>query len=368
LAIPLEIGGITGLAVTAQTNTIAGQGQLLVATGQAICSINPPVNRSTWDSIQLQSIAMIGNGWSSNGLSVVNADVWGRSIDGIRSYIMAQRNFLTFYGPSWGNTPQSREVARLIDNDAQGLLQYASTVYFDNRLLCTVAPQGLNNGAGCYHLGIASLNFDNVSSITTKSTPTWESVWTGINPYGFFLGEFNNVQRCFCFTYNTTTKENELWEITKDYGDDSDSIPIAASIESRSFNFQAPYQPKELQDAEIFVDNLVGDVQFNLQYKPDQYPCWLPYTNWEECAGAASCSPMGQVGGTCFQPVYAEPQFRPRMRAGKPPPSTDPVLDRPDSRGYEFQVKLSWTGQAQLRNIILYANPRDVNSSIVQPS
>jgi len=304
LSIPLEIGGITGMVVTAQVNTIAGQGQLLVTTDRAISSINPVVNRASWDTIQLQSIALVGNGYSGNGLAVVNADVWGRSVDGIRSYIMAERNFLTFYGPSWGNTPQSREVARILEDDDASLLRFSSMVYFDNRLICTVAPTALANGAGCYHQGMAVLNFDNISSITTKSTPTWESVWTGINPYGFFTGSFNDQQRCFAFCYNPQTQLNELWEITTEYGDDSDVTPIAASIESKSFNFQAPYAPKSLQGVEVFVYNLVGNVDFTLEYKPDQYPCWLPYRSWSECAGSASCSPQGNVDGGNITDTY----------------------------------------------------------------
>lgn len=369
LSVPLEIGGITGVIVTAQTNTAAGQGTLLVATERAVSSINPIVQRNLWNTIQLQSIALIGNGYSGNGLTVVNGDVWGRSVDGFRSYIMAQRNFINYSGStSWGNTPQSREISRIIQDDEPSLLKYSSVVYFDNRLLCTVGPQVIANGLGCYHLGIASLNFDGISTLTQKSTPCWEGLWTGVTPYGFLTGKFDDEERCLMFSFNAETGKNELWEITKDYGDDLDKDDVAtrieASFESRSCNFESPYNPKELQATEIFADSIVGTVDFSLQYRPDQYPCWLDYKTWTECAGTASCDPVGLVGMACVQPIFTAPQFRPRMDLGKPPRSCDPVLMDVNYRGYEFQLRLSWTGQARVRTGIMMVNKRDVNATV----
>lgn len=366
LAIPLELGGITGMKVTAQTNTQAGQGVLLVTTPLSITSINPIVQRNLWPTIQLQNVAMIGNGFTSNNSAVVNGDVWGKSIDGFRSFIMAQRNFFTnLYGTqSWGNTSQSQEILRIIENNDATLFEFAHLAFFDNRLLMTVMPQAINNGMGCYHLGVVSLNFDAISSITTKSNPAYEGVWTGVNPYGFCTGAVGSVQRCFMFAYDPVTGMNSFWEITTQYGNDNDQDRIPAAIETRSFNFQSPYQPKEIQSTEVFVDEINGEVNFQLQYKPDQYPCWLPYNSWTECAGEANCSPQGQTGLQCIEPIFAAPQFRPRMDAGKPPLSCDPVLDRNNLRGYEFQLRIAWTGQARVRAAIVYANPRDVNATV----
>lgn len=360
LGLPLNVGQITGMIATAQMNTIAGQGTLLVATNTAITSINPIVQRNLWATLpNLQSIALIGNGFATDGLATVNGDVWGRSVDGYRSFVMAQRDFYT-----WGNTPQSREVQRLIDFDSRNLLTFSNAIYFDNRLLMTVSPQSIG-GLGTYHNGIIALNFDNISGLTTKSTPAYDGLWTGVKPYGFCQGNFNGVQRCFMFCYFPDTGTNELWEVTTEYGDDNDIDRIECSLETRSFTFQTKAISKSLQMAEVYLDQVVGTVDMSLNYKPNQYPCWNPWKDWTVCAAKPSCNPQGQVGDACVQPIFQVPQYRSAMQIGPPPNSCDPVTKMMLSRGYEFQVKLNWTGQAQIRNLILWANKQPENNFVV---
>lgn len=364
LSIPLELGGINGVAVTLQYGTPNGQGSLLLATDRAIASVNPIVQRNLWPTIQLQSVVLVGNGFSSNGLAIVNGDVWGRSVDGFRSFIQAQRTYNPYFG-GWGNTPQSREVQRIIEGDDRSLLQFASMIYFDNRLLMTAMPRTIGNGQGCYHEGIVALNFDNISSITAKSNPGYDGLWTGIQPYGFCQGNFNGTQRCFAFCYFPDTQTNELWEITTEYGEDNDVTPIVASMESKSFNFQTPYNSKQLTMAEVFVDNIVGSVDFSISYKPNQYPCWIPWKTWNECAAVPDCTTEGLVNGVCKQPGFQALQYRPRMEIGPPPNVCDPALNEIMSRAYEFQVKLQWTGQASIRAMNLFANQRAENNNVV---
>jgi hypothetical protein len=364
LSIPLELGAITGLAVTLQYGTATGQGPLLAATNRAIAAINPVVQRNTWPSIQLQSIVLVGNGYTSNGTAIVNGDVWGRSVDGFRSFIQAQRTYNPYFG-GWGNTPQSREVQRIIQDDDRSLLQFSDMIYFDNRLLATCMPKNIGNGLGCYHEGIVALNFDNISSIQTKSNPGYDGLWTGIQPYGFCQGSFNGTQRCFAFCYFPDTQTNELWEITAEYGEDEDSSRIPGSIESRSFTFQTPYNAKQLTMAEVFVDHIVGSVDLTLWYKPNQYPCWTEWKSWTVCAAVPDCSDEGPSLSGCVQPQFQALQYRPRMEIGPPPITCDPVLNEILSRGYEFQVKLDWTGQARIRALNVFVNPRPENNNVV---
>ena len=364
LSIPLELGSITSLAVTLQYGTSTGQGPLLAATSRAVTAINPVVQRNTWPSIQLQSVVLVGNGFTSNGTAIVNGDVWGRAVDGFRSFVQAQRTYNPYFG-GWGNTPQSREVQEIIQGDDPSLFGFASMIYFDNRLLATVMPKNLGNGAGCYHEGIVALNFDNISSISTKSNPSYEGLWTGIQPYGFCQGNFNGTQRCFAFCYFPDTQTNELWEITTEYGEDNDETPIESSVDSRSFTYQTQYNSKQLTMAEVFVDEIVGSVDFALSYRPNQYPCWVPWKNWTVCAAVPDCVDQGKINGVCTQPVFQALQYRPRMEIGPPPNQCDPSLDTVLSRGYEFQARLAWTGQARVRAVNLFANPRAENNNVV---
>jgi hypothetical protein len=144
LQMPVQLGIIKGIISTAMQDTAAGQGSLLVSGNKAVSSLNPVTQRSQWPNIQLQAITLIGSGFCSDGLAVVNGDVWGRSQDGWRSYIMARREF-----GEWGNTPQSREIERILQYDDPKLLEFADCIYFDNRLLMTVNPQQMRNGCCC---------------------------------------------------------------------------------------------------------------------------------------------------------------------------------------------------------------------------
>lgn len=359
LGIPIELGGIKGLIATAQQDTAAGQGTLLVATDKALCSINAIVQRSQWPNTSLQNVAMIGNGFVTDGLCVVNGDVWGRSVDGYRSYIMARREF-----GQWGNTPQSAEMNRVLVFDDKAELEYSSCVYFDNRLLMTVNPTPLNNGQGAYHNGIIALNFDNISTINEKSTPSYDGLWTGIHPYGFCSGDIEGKQRCFSFC--KFDSGNELYEITTEYGDDNDTQRIESFIETRSFTFKSPFKLKQLEDVEIYADEISGEVNFNLMYRPNQYPCWTDYKSWSECAAKADCSTMGSIDGICHPLTFQEIQYRPRMVLGKPQFATDPVLKSSLSIAYEFGLRLQWTGQARIRGILLAGSERDVNTQLVR--
>lgn len=357
LGIPIEAGIINGIIATAQTDTQAGQGTLLVASEGAVTSINPITQRSQWYSIQLQNIALVGNGYSSNGLAIVNGDVWGRSVDGYRSFIMARREF-----SSWGNTPQSREVTRFLQYDDNALLEFSQCVYFDNRILMTVNPVPIENG--CYHNGIIALNFDNISSLTSKSSPAYDGLWTGIKPYGFCKGMFGKKERCFSFCRNGDC--NSLWEITKEYGDDNDVTRIQSFFESKSLNFQEAIILKQLDTCEVYVDNVWGNVDFNLKYKPDQFPCWTDWKSWSECSAKTDCDNVGFLDGVCKEPTFSELQYRPRMNTGQPTIVSNPIDGSIMSQAFEFQLKLTWTGSARIRMLRLFANNRDVNARIVK--
>lgn len=351
LSIPLELGPITALVPTAQLDTQAGQGVLLACQARSICSINPVVNRSQWPTIQLQNVALVGNGFTSDGCAIVNGDVWGRSPDGWRSYVMARREF-----GSWGNTPQSYEIQRILDEDSKNLLDHASFVYFDNRIIGTCSPVSVPGGV--YHRGMVALDFVNIANLSTKSPPAYDGLWTGIQPYGLVTGYFNNVERCFAFCRNQDGT-NSLWEITTEYGDDNDDTKIPCVIETRSYDFQQPAIWKQLEDGELWVDQLVGKVDFDVKYRPDQYPCWLDWWASSQCAKDRECNENPLDPMACQTPVTFQEQYRPRMVMGQPPNRSEPVLDKLTRIGYLMQFRIQWTGNVRLKQGIFYATKKD---------
>lgn len=361
LSVPIENGPITALVATAQMDTTAGQGVLLAASAKSISTFNPIIQRSQWPNITLQSIALIGNGFLNSDLAIVNGDVWGRSIDGWRSFIMARREFST-----WGNRVQSQEVKRILNLESPQILANETFVYFDNRLLGCCTPMEVSGGI--YHKGIIALNFEGVSSITQTSTPAYDGLWTGLQPYGLVVGAIEGYERCFAFCRNRDGR-NSLWEITKEYGHDDggeSGTPIAAFMESRSFTFGSPVRWKQLQSSELWIDQLDGSVSFDLRYRPDQLPCWFSWWTGTECATMSDCETLDEFG--CLIPTTFRSQYRSRINIGSPEDDCNDIDDTNSRFGYEFQIRLAWTGNCRIRTFVLYADLKDVDPTLNCPS
>lgn len=337
--VPGSAGDITAMRATAILDTQMGQGPLQVFVPTKIFSVNTPVERQNWQDITnpILTEPLITNGAKGqDSTQLANGDIIFRSIDGLRSEILGRRDFNT-----WGNTPISFEMDPIFNLDDPGLLRFGSAVVFDNRRLDTVGP--VSHEQGVYWRGLVALNFDPVSSLRGKAPSIFDGLWTGLNIFNLVLGQFNDVERCFAFVLNTSTDDPgiELWELLKDgVADDKDGtlIPIEWSFRSASLRFgQTKLEERkvlQLNNGEIQIDELVGTVDFEASYFPDQWPCPVPWFNWQEC-----------------QIVPApenSPGFRPRMGLGEPDiKPCDPSNDRPLRDFFTFQFELSIRGHCR---------------------
>lgn len=357
--VPGSVGEIQAMLFQALLDQQLGQGPLLVVTPTVTFSCQAPLDRTTWTSITnpILTEGMIANGGlSQNSTLAVNGDTIMRAVDGVRSMILARRDFNT-----WGNTPISFEMNRVLPKDDPALLPFGSAVFFDNRLMMTMAPTVVE-GRGVYHKGLAVLNADPLSGIAGKAPSIWEGIWTGVTPFQIVTGLFSSVQRCWAFTYNTTLQTIELRELlaegpafnTAQYFDDV-SVPITWSFESGEMFKDAQHGDrlfKQLQNGEIFVDQMVGIVDFKVQYAPDQWPGWVDWFEWQECSS---------------EPVVTDPTtrnfqpgFKPRMGLGIPDASPcDNCTNRQMRLGYSFQTRYTITGQARFLGARLSTVERD---------
>ena len=121
---------------------------------------------------------------------------------------------------------------------------------------------------------------------------------------------------------------------------DNGTSPVTFTFETASMVNYPKENPlsqtlKRLLDGEIQVDNLRGNVHFEILYKPDQWPCWVPWHQWDECS-----TNTGDRN---------KPAFRPRMGFGVPSPSAcDPYTNRVMREAYTFQVKVIITGYCEV--------------------
>lgn len=347
-AVPHTSGPITAMGSPAQLDTSLGQGPLQIFTTNAVFSINAPTDRNIWKDVTypIQTFSLLEQGAvSPRWMTAVNGDMWYRSPDGVRSFIVARRNF-----SEPGNTPQSSEMSRAFDFDNRGLLGYGSSVVFDNRLLGTAGPRKTTNGS-IVHDYIAVLDFQLVSGLRRKLPIAWEGIWTGVSVLQIVKGWFAGRERCFLFVDDDG--ELQLWEVTLgnlyDNPDAATNVRIASAVETRAMDFDNPYALKTLDIASIWVEELNSAVDFQMQFKPDDYPCWIDWYSWSECQDNEQCFPRPArmcCPDECRTIKNYRPGYRPKMRLPQAPETCNDVARQPMNRFFECQFRLSWTGHA----------------------
>lgn len=348
--VPTQAGNITAMRVLPVLDTSMGQGPLQVYTPTCVFTMNLPVERARWKDVDspVQTIGIINFGaladWST---VIINGDAWFRAQDGLRSFRLARQEF-----GSPGNVPHSREMQRIIDGDDEQFLQYGSAVLFKNLLLFTVNPLPVNSGQSAYWRGLGVLDFDLLSSMGQKSPPVYAGLWTGVNVMQVVKGTFRGEERCFMFVRNAEDA-NELWEIDPNNRFDNDGGRIETVVETREMDYGHPFQIKELETAELWVDSLQGKVEFTLQFRPNWFPCWRPWATKEQCVVARQCTPA-----ECFMFPTLQPGYKTRIGFGQPPDTCENANNMPDRLAYSHAIRLTITGRARVRALLVKARER----------
>lgn len=353
--VPTNAGNIRILTHTAELDTALGQGRLLIGTPKAIYRLNVPVSRDDWTSahdpsIPLQTVAQIRYGpvGDRSGV-VVNGDFFYQTLEpAIRSLTYSVRYF-----QQWGNVPISRNENRVLRFNDRSLLRFSSGIEFNNRLLQSALP--FQTPVGVAHKGILPLDFDLISSLEEKLPPAWEGMIEGLNVLQLFEGDFGGLQRAFAVVASKTG-DIDIWEITNDQRFDAGDRRITMVIETPAWTWGDPFKMKELDTMELWIDKLLGKVDFEVYYRPDQYPCYLPWFKWSECT-AKDCTE--DIDDPCTYPTqpFCE-SFKATMTLPKPVPSCIKVSGRPSTWGYQHQIKLVIKGWCRVRGMLVYALER----------
>lgn len=349
--VPAQSGDITALKPIANINTALGQGELIIYTQNNVFANLVPQDRAAWKNTTnpIQRMVRLANGtYSQSAVVNVNEDLFDRTDNGIGSLAFSVRN-----AGQWGNTSISSEMSRILNDDARDFLRFASGVEFDNRLLMTASP-GFVKDHGTYHRCLVPLDFDLITSMREKFPPAWEGIWTGLRILQVVTVKHFGVKYCFAYVLNADDKI-ELWEITRDDRFDNnitDDVRITWSLESRAFDFGSKFDMVKLESGDSFYDRLAGTANFDIKFRPDSYPCWIDWDNWEECAKYKLCE--GEFGVCPTLPNYKE-QYRPKRQFVQPPDTMDPILKKMFRNGFDFQILLTITGHVRQKQIRLNA-------------
>lgn len=345
--VPGGQGGIRAMVVPAMLDTSLGQGPLQVFTERGAFSINAPADRTTWKSVTypIQTASQLDYGaLGARSTVTVNGDVFYRSLDGIRSFKMARQDFLT-----WINTAISQEVSAIIESDNEAYLFWGSALNFDNRLLMTVWPRP--TAQGYVHDGLIPLDFNLVSSLRQRDPAAWEGALTGLSIFQVVKGVFGGIERAFAYVLSTAG-EIELWEILSEneLGDQDEHgkvTPIAWELQTPSYDFNTGQGLKRLVAAALWLEDVQGTVEFVLQYRPDQYPCWIDWYRWTECAPIVQCfTPLSK---TCQTLHNYKPQYRPKIKIPQPAEECNPTVNMIFKDGFEFAFRILVTGHATIK-------------------
>lgn len=358
-ALPSYAGFITAMQTVAVQDSVLGQGPLIVFGQYAAATVNAPFAVEEWQNMNspIASVGLLSNGPSgADAVTAVNGDLWYRAPDGIRSFMIARRDHGT-----WVNTPLSHEMERVLKRDDQFLLPFTSVVQFDNRFLATVSPFRATVDAVQYGVtfrGLSVLDFMPVSSMFERTQPTWDGIWTGVYILQILTVNCYGKERCFMFVLNDC-QQIELWELSKENRFDNERDEITWNVETRNFGCKDQSEfLKQLLRTETWINRMTGRVPYVIQYRPDDYPFWLPLDSGEFCATRGICTPPD-----CTAPQAPFPQYRARrLSAGPNLDDCESCVNKKFANGFEYQFRLTFEGAAQLRRFRMAATdvPEDV--------
>ena len=368
-ATPAMMGNITGMKVMPQIGSnLRAQGMLVVLTSNGAFAMDVSLPRAQWATSQMQTISLLGRGCTSPYLALANSELWFRSHDGWAFYSNSQSEFARYFSLR----KLSREVNKWVSNDTPWLKQFASTMFFNNYLISTVAPQTFRatgvEGLNRYHRGMVVLDLDISSSPSPDAQLTfrWNGLWTGFRPTQLLSAYILNEKRGFGFSFDTDNK-NRLYEITTSHTDDygvRGTVPIESFFTSGRYDFAQTgasnkFLRKRITGGEMWLSEIKGEVTSKVEFRPDSYQCWselkVPTTY-----GCNPCSPV--VTNECY-PRRGGDTYK-RYKFNSPDPTEcNTISEIPVIEGSEFQLKISLTGASTVDRVRIMANIKNMEDS-----
>ena len=365
---PAMMGEITAMKVMPYIGgNLRGQGELVVLTSNGAFSMDVSIPRTLWNTSNIQRISLLGRGCTSSNVALVNSELWFRSHDGWAFYSNSQSEFGRFFSLR----KLSREVNKWVDLDTKWLRQFASTMYVNNYLVSTVAPQTKKNnakGLHRYNRGMVVLDLDQTASPSPDADLTfrWNGLWTGFRPIQLLTAIIDGQKRGFGFSFDTDER-NRLYEITnersEDYGPQGTS-QIKSFVTTGRYDFNKSgltnkFIRKKITGGEMWMSNIPGEVNSQVDFRSDSNPCWselkVPTT-----FGCPPCTPT--LIDDCT-PRRGGNQYK-RYKFTTPDPSKcNDIAGIPAVEGSEFQLKISLTGVATVDRVRVMANIKNNEDS-----
>jgi hypothetical protein len=368
-ATPSSMGNITAMKVMPYIGgNLRGQGELVVLTENGAFSMDVGLPRVLWTAQQIQRISLLGRGCASPYVTTVNSELWFRSYDGWAFYSNSQSEF----GRYFSMRKLSREVNKWVDRDTPWLKQFASTMYNDNYLLSTVAPEIKRTaapGLHRYHRGIIVLDLDQSASPAPDAQLTfrWNGIWTGVRPTQVLSAKILGEDRGFVFSFDNDNK-NRLYEITNkqdnDFGEQG-SVEIESFFITGKYDFSksertSKFLRKRISGGEMWMSEIKGNATSSVEYRSDSNPCWYDLME----PSTFGCNPCAPKVNDCF-PQRGGNLFK-RFKFNTPDSKLcSTISEIPAIEGSEFQLRVNIAGSSTVDRLRLMANIKNNEDSPV---
>jgi hypothetical protein len=350
LSFPSRVMAMAALPVV---DTQTGSGPLIVGVRNRTYSLRTDiVSRNKWPDIDFQSVLFPRHGITGpNAFALINQDIYFRSLDGLRSLRLAAADY-----NSPGNTPISAEVAYRMKYDSPDMLDGASMVYFDNRLLITHSPKLYSQRRRALHEGLISLNFETLSSLGQKAGAAYDGEWdSDFRIVQLVEGEIEGVSRCFALAVEDDNQA-AVWEILSEQADFVN--PVGAyridfpthELHTRLFAGSSPIDLKDLRRLDLWVSGLDGDSKVKAYFRPEKRQEWVEWDTWAISTGQI------QTVNANGELAYTEPVKQGRIRLMTRTPAEELASDNkwPVSKSSGFQFKLEWLGNVTIDKVVVY--------------
>ena len=366
---PSMMGNITGMKVMPQIGTnLRAQGSLVILTANGAFAMDVSIPRAQWATTNMQTISLLGRGCVSPSTALANSELWFRSHDGWAFYSNSQSEFARYFSLR----KLSREVNKWVSNDTPWLKQFASTMFFDNYLISTVAPETYRaagvEGLNRYHRGMVVLDLDQSSSPSPDAQLSfrWNGIWTGFRPTQLLSALITGQKRGFGFSFDNDNK-NRLYEFTNSTGSDfgaNGTKAIESFFTSGRYDFAQSgasnkFLRKRITGGEMWLSEIKGEVTSKAEFRPDSYPCWSEL----KVPTTYGCNPCSPVLKTPCNPRRGGDSYK-RYKFNSPDPSEcNYISDIPVIEGSEFQLKINLTGTATVDRVRIMANIKNLEDS-----
>lgn len=329
--LPAELGTINAMGFQRNVMSGTGQGPLIVGADNGFSSYQVQLPRPEWQTTDLSQVLFTGTGTCSDRtFRTINSDIWYRSEDGQRSL---RDTVAKTQGGGLANDPLSAEIKDILALDDLTTLDRVSSAFANNRYLTTVNP------VDDYFMGLASLDFLPITSLTAPASPIYDGVWTGLRFLQVLNLIYQDKMRAFAFHKDTRDDIHLFYLDDDDFEDYNEQNPKCRIYTGyRSFSQQdngvSVFDVKRILYIELWLHDVKGDVNFTAYYRPDRHAFWNAMTS-------------GRVRSLSG----GDPRRFRRIRLTPLDVGYDDLTEESLNVGESFQFCIQWTGHMTIDRV-----------------